>query len=815
MPSPVEISHKRKTKEGERIVVTTAHTKRLSGAFLAFATFIGLSVAGSAALADEKTAVTSANIDGCSTTVVVKKSINLSSDITLNEGCSIKRAKSFTGPIFIVKDATVTITGNGATIDGRNVSANAPLIAVDNSTVTLKGLTIQGGHNSTDNRAAIGETAAESVPTDTWAGMGGALGARSSTVTIENSTLTENQATLGGAIFVEGTTLNLNDGAKVDGNKAVWDGADQDSTGINAHVKRSYAAGGAVMATSARGLSTINVKSGASLSNNKAPAGGAIALGRNHTNETLDQFGYLTLSKDSYIFNVGAQNTQVNISGGEFKNNTAESAGGAIFVQANTTATITGGEFTGNTAQAQGRQDFSGGAIYVQEAKTNIPAPGRLILVNALIEGNSAKVNGGGIAFCATGDGFVGSDSGASIFDNTSVEDSDNGKNDVSVRVRTASRNKLVSLSSEALGGVENKWSINDPSNITQNTPVIVNNLTDKENARNGAQVIFKGNISESRGGALGVNGALELGKQNAVFYIKKVDSITRETLAGAEFTLTGNGYTETATTPADGLTAFRNLVPGEYTLTETEAPEGYTAHDSPWTVTVANDLTITVKNVEGTLLTATDTISEAHGRFTFDVYELENTPGVPKGEEVAIHTTATDNADGDKTVDADKIEVKDVVAYENLMPGKEYTVKGKLVVKGTNGKDVVAEAQAKFTPTDKNGEVVVIFSADATELAGKELVVYEYLFESDVTGENIDLDTPENDARFVTKHADDNDAAQTVKVKEKKPTPPPTKSVKLPITGLPKSGSTIGMPALAMALLISGGVILLRRRWA
>ena len=47
------------------------------------------------------------------------------------------------------------------------------------------------------------------------------------------------------------------------------------------------------------------------------------------------------------------------------------------------------------------------------------------------------------------------------------------------------------------------------------------------------------------------------------------------------------------------------------------------------------------------------------------------------------IKTTATDNSDGDKVVAViEKAEVKDVVKYSKLIPGKEYTMEGQLVKK-------------------------------------------------------------------------------------------------------------------------------------
>ena len=172
------------------------------------------------------------------------------------------------------------------------------------------------------------------------------------------------------------------------------------------------------------------------------------------------------------------------------------------------------------------------------------------------------------------------------------------------------------------------------------------------------------------------------------------------------------------------------------------------------------------------------------------------------------IGTTATDNADGDKVVEAGTdVTVKDVVAYENLFNGATYTVKGKLVVKGTGGVTVVAEAETLFTANGTKGTVDVFFNFNTTGLEGKELVVYEYLYEGDVVGKDVTGQTP------LAQHADDNDEGQTVSVKKDTTPPPPTKKVRLPITGLPKTGSIVGVTGMVALMLLGAGALLVRRR--
>ena len=67
---------------------------------------------------------------------------------------------------------------------------------------------------------------------------------------------------------------------------------------------------------------------------------------------------------------------------------------------------------------------------------------------------------------------------------------------------------------------------------------------------------------------------------------VKKTDENGRLPLAGAVFELTGNGITQTAETGDDGIAAFTNLPFGEYTISETKAPDGYA---------LANDITVRI----------------------------------------------------------------------------------------------------------------------------------------------------------------------------------------------------------------------------
>ncbi len=128
----------------------------------------------------------------------------------------------------------------------------------------------------------------------------------------------------------------------------------------------------------------------------------------------------------------------------------------------------------------------------------------------------------------------------------------------------------------------------------------------------------------------------------------------------------------------------------------------------------------------------------------------------------LTLKTTATDKADGDKTLaSSGMVTITDKVCYTNLKAGKEYTLTGTLMDKATGeplmveGKSVTASKT--FTPDQADGCENVDFTIDASMLVGKTTVVFERL---------------EHDGQTIAVHTDINDEGQTV-LFEKSPTPP------------------------------------------
>jgi len=164
---------------------------------------------------------------------------------------------------------------------------------------------------------------------------------------------------------------------------------------------------------------------------------------------------------------------------------------------------------------------------------------------------------------------------------------------------------------------------------------------------------------------------------------------------------------------------------------------------------------------------------------FTFDAVLLSGKSVVAfenllyNGRTVAVHADIEDagqtvafkapsigtkaaGADGKKELlVSDTAVIIDTVEYENLAPGTEYTLVGRLMDKETgktltvDGKEITA--QAAFTPEKSSGKVEVTFTFDARTLAGKQIVVFETLYLNGVE---------------LAAHSDIEDEGQTVTVK-------------------------------------------------
>ena len=217
----------------------------------------------------------------------------------------------------------------------------------------------------------------------------------------------------------------------------------------------------------------------------------------------------------------------------------------------------------------------------------------------------------------------------------------------------------------------------------------------------------------------------IEKAKEEAVI----VDTVSYEGLEiGREYTVAGKLM--------DKETGEPILVNGE----EVTASETFTAETEEGGI----DITFTFDSsaLAGKSLVAFETLytEEKEVAVHADITDEGQTVRIPE-----IHTTATDKVTGDHDgVVAKETTVLDEVFYTNLIPGKEYTVSGKLMVKETgepltiDGKEVTAEKT--FVAEEADGSIILEFTFDSSALAGKKIVAFE-----DVTYEGISIGTHED----------------------------------------------------------------------
>lgn len=158
-----------------------------------------------------------------------------------------------------------------------------------------------------------------------------------------------------------------------------------------------------------------------------------------------------------------------------------------------------------------------------------------------------------------------------------------------------------------------------------------------------------------------------------------------------------------------------------------------------------------------------TDT-NEGYQLQEFDFYIYRDDTVVNLGtitdDEVTIRTNAVDDSTGVKIGYADgTVIIVDTVTYENLTKNKSYTAKGTLMDKGTGGPIVYKDdegnynpvtAEFEFVPKSTNGTVDVEFVFENADIAGKSVVVFESIHETETGTKIVD-------------HADINDENQTV----------------------------------------------------
>ena len=249
-----------------------------------------------------------------------------------------------------------------------------------------------------------------------------------------------------------------------------------------------------------------------------------------------------------------------------------------------------------------------------------------------------------------------------------------------------------------------------------------------------------------------------------------KIGAGTHKRLANVPFRITGKttGESHIIVTDANGQFSTSS----DWVSHKQNTNAGKTSEDGIWFGTSTPD------DSKGALLYDTYTIEElrcdSNKGMTlipaFDVVVSRNKVVVDLGTltdeyepEITIHTTATDKVTGEKSIVAGKnVTIVDTVTLDGLTKGTKYQLKGWQMVKSENAQLLIdgqpVESNYTFTAKDSSMEVQIAFTFNASELAGKDLVTFEELY---------DLSNPDEPTK-VAEHKDIEDEGQTVTITER-----------------------------------------------
>lgn len=433
---------------------------------------------------------------------------DVSGDVSLEgTNATLRRDQDFAGYLLQVKGNTATL--KDITVDGNARKANATnsLVYVKDATLNIK----DGAVLQNNRLTSLG-----------WqSGWGGAVyvdGSKTgSTVNMSGGAIKNNTANIGGGICLDyGNTFNMS-GGTISNNHAVTGTTSGDG---------GYASGGGVALAEKYGATgkpmTFNLSGGTIEGNSSQDMGGGISLGS----------GVSTYSQPI-----------LNMTGGAVQNNTSGSCGGGIFVQygydekgsnhaSYGIANISGGSILNNQmlGDGHGNKAFGGGGIYVNggpsEWEGTYYHKAELNLTNALITNNAANQEGGGYAACPVTETHIYVKDGAALYGNDG-----SGARDLYILASTEygnhSGDPVYTVANSMLGGTPYNWKYDDgtevPLNKLEGTLHAMSSehlslhtdVTSDEAAQNLAKVTISGNSSTTRGGGIGSNGTVNIGKSD------------------------------------------------------------------------------------------------------------------------------------------------------------------------------------------------------------------------------------------------------------------------------------------------------------
>lgn len=405
--------------------------------------------------------------------------------------------------------------GKSATLKNITIDGNSD----ENKTIENSLVYVDGGTLNIEEGTVLRNNKIKDI--ENTATRGGAVYANNATVNMTDGLIEENQATYGGGVYLHGSTMNFSGGTvKANESKLVHDTA----------YSQYYSAGGGIAVNEG---STLTMSGGAEVLNNSAAEiGGGISLGTNQAGDT------------NHLY----------MTGGTIDGNTAGSAGGGLFIQGGirnghqSIAEITAGKITNNTMTGKGVTDkaFGGGGIYVNgvanpwtwQGHTYYGANGELHIKNVLITDNTAKLQGAGMANCPISKTMIYVNDGAAIYGNHAEREGNDFFAYSNKRYGAHSGEAKYKLSKWMLGGAPFNWTTPDGKPLADDKHEGIlpagtgfflpgNGLALNANSKGNAltevltKVIISGNHSATRGGGIGSNGSVTIGTDDKTTKVK------------------------------------------------------------------------------------------------------------------------------------------------------------------------------------------------------------------------------------------------------------------------------------------------------
>ncbi len=532
---------------------------------------VNLTVGGGTSFISNKALIHGGAIDarGQSGTVVTIGETNPANGLVIFRGNS---AASYGGAISSNGKVTVynsEFTGNKASVGGA-ISLHSADVWLQVSNSTFKSNSAPAGlGGAIEVRSAREVKISGSSFEDNSANGGGALYANHAssnyTVEISDTTFSANKAVAGygGAIYAlgQGITWTLNNisftsnTASYGGGAIFFCGSNQTNTALNItnsvfDGNTAQGDGGAIWSWNSNVISGTNF-----YRNTTTGRGGAICCTNGRLNITGGNFSENSATTGGAIHLVNTYTANSTISGTAFQNNTASADGGAIWLGSKDNLTLTNTTLSTNKA-------VNGGAIY---------SNGRLTINNGgTISGNIASADGGAL-YLAEGSAFTSS--GSLQFNSNSA-----GVNGGAIysRIDLSVSAKFTGNSAKQNGGAiygENSVSVTD-STFTGNSAVQRGGAIYGKGTVNITRGIFTTNSAGSNGGAIYAASDLMVthsefrrnsanGDGGAVYAIGS--SLTMDNTLIADNTAKGNGGGTYATAAVSllNLTVANNTATG------------------------------------------------------------------------------------------------------------------------------------------------------------------------------------------------------------------------------------------------------------